>query len=85
MAAWAVSIGSRRPARVAVSTLGSSAILTALFWIGLELFFSVYFSSAIISGSRLCGMLGVVFSLMTWFIAIGAVIVPGVVAGVGRM
>jgi hypothetical protein len=49
------------------------------------LFFSVCFSSAIISGSRLCGTLGVVFSLMTWFIAIGAVVVPGVVAGVGRM
>jgi hypothetical protein len=42
-------------------------------------------SSAIISGSRLCGTPGVVFSLMTWFIAIGAVVVPGVVAGVGRL
>jgi len=44
-------------------------------------FSSVCFPSAIISGSRLYGTLGVVFSLMTWFIAIGAVIVPGVVAG----
>jgi membrane protein len=44
-------------------------------------FSSVCFSSAIISGSRLYGTIGVVFSLMTWFIAIGAVIVPGAVAG----
>ena len=84
VAAGRTSIRSRRPARVAVRTLGSSAVLTALFRIGLELFCSVYFSSAIISGSRLYGTLGVVFTLMTWFIAIGAVIVPGAVAGAPR-
>jgi len=44
-------------------------------------FSSVCFSSAIISGSRLYGTIGVVFTLLTWFIAIGAVIVPGAVAG----
>jgi membrane protein len=57
------------------------ALLTALFWIGLELFSSVYFSASIISDSRLYGTIGVVFSLMIWFIAIGAVIVLGAVAG----
>jgi membrane protein len=57
------------------------AILTALCWIGLELFSSAYFSSAIVSDSRLYGTIGVVFSLMIWFIAIGAVIVLGAVAG----
>jgi membrane protein len=41
----------------------------------------VYFSSAIISDSRLYGTIGVVFTLLTWFIAIGAVIVLGAVAG----
>ena len=57
------------------------ALLTALFWIGLELFSSVYFSASIVSDSRLYGTIGVVFSLMIWFIAIGAVIVLGAVAG----
>ena len=57
------------------------AILTALLWIGLELFSAVYFSSSIISDSRLYGTIGVVFSLMIWFIAIGAVVVLGAVAG----
>ena len=57
------------------------AIVTALLWIGLELFSSVYFSSSIISDSRLYGTIGVIFSLITWFIAIGAVIVLGAVAG----
>jgi membrane protein len=58
-----------------------AAMLTALLWIGLELFSSVYFSAAIVSDSRLYGTIGVVFSLLTWFIAIGAVIVLGAVGG----
>jgi membrane protein len=45
------------------------------------LFSSVYFSSAVISDSRLYGTIGVVFSFMIWFVAIGAVIVLGAVAG----
>jgi membrane protein len=57
-------------------------MLTALFWLGLELFSSVYFSATIISDSRLYGTIGVVFSLLTWFIAIGAVVVLGAVGGV---
>jgi membrane protein len=57
------------------------AIFTALFWIGLELFSAAYFSPAIISDSRLYGTIGVVFSLIVWFIAIGATIVLGAVAG----
>jgi membrane protein len=57
------------------------AALTALLWIGLELFSSAYFSSSIIDDSRLYGPIGVVFSLMVWFIAIGAVIVLGAAAG----
>jgi membrane protein len=67
--------------RVTWRRLLRPAITTALFWIGLELFSSVYFSGAIISDSRLYGTIGVVFSLMIWFIAIGAVIVLGAVAG----
>jgi membrane protein len=67
--------------RVSWRLLLRPALLTALFWIGLELFSAVYFSSSVISDSRLYGTIGVVFSLMIWFIAIGAVIVLGAVAG----
>jgi hypothetical protein len=65
---------------------GGSAVqaLTALLWIGLELSSAVHFSAAIISDSRLYGTVGVVFTLLTWFIAIGAVIVPGAAAGATR-
>jgi membrane protein len=67
--------------RVPWRRLIRAAILTALFWIALELFSSVYFSAAIISDNRLYGTIGVAFTLLTWFIAIGAVIVLGAVAG----
>jgi len=67
--------------RVSWRLLLRPAILTGLFWMGLEWFSAVYFSAAIISDSRLYGTIGVVFSLMVWFMAIGAVIVLGAVAG----
>lgn len=57
------------------------AITTALLWIVLELFSAAYFSRTIIADSRLYGTIGVVFSLMIWFVAIGAVIMLGAVAG----
>jgi len=58
-----------------------SAVATALYWIGLGVFASFYFSSTVISDSRLYGTIGVVFTLVTWFIAIGAVITLGAVTG----
>ena len=67
--------------RVSWRLLLRPAIVTALLWIGLEAFSSVYFSAQIISDSKLYGPIGVVFSLMVWFIAIGAVIVLGAAAG----
>jgi membrane protein len=67
--------------RVPGRRLVHAALFTALLWIGLELFSAVYFSESIISDSRLYGTIGVMFSLLTWFIAIGAVIVFGAAGG----
>jgi membrane protein len=68
--------------RVRWRSLVRPAALTAICWIGLALFSSLYFSSAVVSDSRLYGTIGVVFSLLTWFIAIGAVLVLGAAGGV---
>ncbi len=57
-------------------------LATGVFWIGLGVFASLYFSSTIVSDSRLYGTIGVVFTLVTWFIAIGAVIALGAAMGV---
>jgi membrane protein len=56
-------------------------VTTALFWIGLGVFSSFYFSSTIISDNKLYGTVGVVFDLVTWFIAVGAVLMLGAVVG----
>jgi membrane protein len=55
--------------------------VSGLLWLVFALFFSLYFSSAIISEHKLYGTIGVVFVLLTWFIAIGAVIVLGAAFG----
>jgi membrane protein len=61
--------------------VGPSAVATAISWMGLGVFASFYLSSTLVSDSRLYGKIGVVFTLVTWFIAIGAVITLGAVAG----
>lgn len=58
------------------------AVATAVFWLGLGVFSHFYFSSTIISDSKLYGTIGVVFSLVTWFIAVGAVLMLGALVGV---
>jgi membrane protein len=49
---------------------------------GLGVFASFYLSSTLVSDSRLYGEIGVVFTLVTWFMAMGAVITLGAVVGV---
>jgi membrane protein len=58
-----------------------SAVTTAVFWVGLGVFSHFYFSSSMISDNKLYGSIGVVFDLVTWFIAIGAVLMLGAVVG----
>jgi membrane protein len=52
-----------------------------VLWVGLAIVSSVYFSSAVITEHRLFGTIGVVFVLLTWFIAVGAIVVLGAVLG----
>jgi membrane protein len=58
-----------------------AALATGVFWIGLGAFASFYFSSTLVSDSHLYGTIGVVFTLLAWFIAMGAVIILGAVVG----
>jgi membrane protein len=67
--------------QVAWRRLLPSAVVTGVFFAGLGVFSKFYFSSTIISDSRTYGTIGAVFSIMTWFVAIGAVIILGAVAG----
>lgn len=57
------------------------AAMSGLLWLCLQGFAALYFSSTIINDSGLYGPVGVIFSLLTWFIAISAVIILGAMAG----
>jgi membrane protein len=67
--------------RVKWRTLLPAAIITGVFYGGLGAFSKFYFSGTIISDSKTYGAIGAIFGIMTWFIAIGAVIILGAVAG----
>jgi membrane protein len=67
--------------RVPWRTLLPSAIITGVFFGALGFFSKFYFSETIISDSKTYGTIGAIFGIMTWFIAIGAVIILGAVAG----
>jgi membrane protein len=67
--------------RVRWRTLLPSALVTGVFYGGLGLFSKFYFSGTIVSDSKTYGTIGAIFGIMTWFIAIGAVIILGAVAG----
>ena len=57
------------------------ALVTALLWVALAFFSSLYFSTTVIDDSKTYGTIGVVFTFLTWFILIGAVIVLGAACG----
>lgn len=67
--------------RVPWRKLLPSALVTGVFYGGLGIFSKFYFSETIISDSKTYGTIGAIFGIMTWFIAIGAVIILGAVAG----
>ena len=68
--------------RVSWRTLFPAAVATAVCWVGMEAVFSVIFSGMVISDDKKYGLIGVVFALMSWLIAIGVVIILGAVAGI---
>jgi membrane protein len=78
---WWFTIWFLLAGRMAWRDLLPSAVATALCWIGMEVVFSVIFSSTVIADDKKYGPIGVVFALMSWLIAIGVVIILGAIAG----
>ena len=58
-----------------------AAIATAVFWVGLGVFAAFYFSTTIVDDSKTYGTIGATFTFVSWFIAMGAVLTLGAVAG----
>jgi membrane protein len=70
-------LAGRTPWRILIRP----AIVTAVLWLGLAIFSSISLSTSIVSDSRLYGTIGVVFTLLTWFILVAAVLVLGATLG----
>src|ERR1700756_2949576 len=68
--------------RVAWGRLIRPALVTALLWLALDIFSSIYFSGVIKDDSKTYGTIGVVFGFLTWFILIGSVVLLGAAGGV---
>jgi membrane protein len=67
--------------RVRWRALLPAAVITGACYGGLGIFSRFYFSDTIITDSQTYGTIGAIFGIMTWFIAVGAVIILGAVAG----
>jgi membrane protein len=70
-------LAGRAPWRVLIRP----ALVTAILWLALALFSSISLSSSIVSDSKLYGTIGVVFTLLTWFVLVGVVLVLGAALG----
>lgn len=67
--------------KVAWRRLLPCAVATGLFWIGMLVVFHFTFSTMVTGSDRQYGPIGVVFDLMSFFIAIGVVITLGAATG----
>jgi membrane protein len=67
--------------RVPWRVLLRPATVTTILWLVLALASSLFFSSTMVSDSREYGTIGVVFTLLTWFVLIGTVVVLGAAIG----
>ncbi|MFD4661081.1 ribonuclease BN [Kitasatospora sp. NPDC058444] len=67
--------------RVAWRRLFPCAVATSLFWIGMVVVFHFTLSGMIVGNSDEYGPIGVVFCLMSFFIAVGVVIILGAATG----
>jgi membrane protein len=67
--------------RVSWRRLVPCAVATGAFWLAMLAVFSVIFSGMVISYDQKYGPIGVVFGLMSFFIAVGVVIILGAAVG----
>jgi membrane protein len=67
--------------RVSWRLLCPCAAATGAFWLGMLAVFSVIFSGMVLSYDQKYGPIGVVFGLMSFFIAVGVVIILGAAVG----
>lgn len=78
---WWLSMWILLAGKVAWRRLLPCAVATALFWIGMLVVFHFTLSGMITGNYQKYGAIGVVFALMSFFIAVGVVIILGAATG----
>jgi membrane protein len=78
---WWATIWLLLAGRVSWRRLFPCAVATAACWLAMLAVFSAVFSGMVVSSDRRYGPIGVVFALMSFFIAIGVVIILGAAVG----
>jgi membrane protein len=78
---WWLTLWVLLAGRISWRRLFPAACATGLFYVGLVVAFSFFFSGMVISEKKEYGPIGVIFALMSYLIAIGIVIILGAVAG----
>jgi membrane protein len=79
---WILFLWLLLAGRVSWSIILPSAIATGVCWTGMYVIFHFVFSGSITSDYNKYGPIGVVFALMSYFIAVGVVISIGAVFGI---
>ena len=79
---WWFSMRFLLAGRIPWRRLFPSAVATGLCWLGMVAVFSATFSGMVISSYNRYGSIGVVFDIMSFFLAIGVVIILGAVVGI---
>jgi membrane protein len=78
---WWLAMWYLLAGRISWRRLVPCAVATGVFWIGMLAVFSVIFSGMVISYDDKYGPIGIVFALMSFFIAIGVVLILGAAVG----
>jgi membrane protein len=78
---WWLTLWILLGGRISWRRLFPSACATGVFWVGMVVVFSFFFSNMVISENKEYGPIGVIFAMMTFLIAIGVVIILGAVVG----
>lgn len=78
---WWLTMWGLLAGRVSWRRLFPSACATAVFWMGTQVAYSIFFSQMVISEYREYGPIGMIFAIMTYLITIGIVVVAGAIVG----
>jgi len=78
---WWVTMRILLAGRISWRKLFPAACATGVLYVGMELFFWLFFSGLVLSDARKFGPIGIIFALLSYLIAIGVVVILGAAVG----